>query len=324
MNYYLFKLRFSTSVHFGSSDSALSLYNSKMCFCADTLFSALCHQVKRVKGDDSLHSFIDAAENGRILFSDAMPWSENDYFLPKPYFVGAGESEVEASKRKAMKKLMWIPLSAFGSFVDSVKGKCVFDVGSVRKSFGVSDEFTRVKIADGNDSLPYQIAAFTFDSDCGLYFIAGFDSVDDYNLVVMLSEGLGLDGIGGKTSSGLGKFTVEDVIDLKNSSSAEMQWLNGSLNDSSAEKQLLLTTSLPDDCELDDVIKDASFQLTRRGGFILSEDYAQTPRKKKTEYFFGIGSVLSHRFRGGIREVGMGGSHPVYRYSEPVFLGVDL
>ena len=46
MNYFLFKLSFHTPCHFGSSDSALSLYTSEDHFCADTLFSALCHTAR--------------------------------------------------------------------------------------------------------------------------------------------------------------------------------------------------------------------------------------------------------------------------------------
>ena len=40
MNYFLFKLQFDTAVHFGGSDSALSLYTSEETLRADTLFSA--------------------------------------------------------------------------------------------------------------------------------------------------------------------------------------------------------------------------------------------------------------------------------------------
>ena len=39
MNYFLYKLKFTTAVHFGSSDSALGLLASEDHFCADTLFS---------------------------------------------------------------------------------------------------------------------------------------------------------------------------------------------------------------------------------------------------------------------------------------------
>ena len=42
MNYFLFKLRFETAVHFGPSDAALSLAASEEHVRADTLFSALC------------------------------------------------------------------------------------------------------------------------------------------------------------------------------------------------------------------------------------------------------------------------------------------
>ena len=43
MNYSLIRLRFDGLAHFGTSDSALSLFTSEDHFYADTLFSALCH-----------------------------------------------------------------------------------------------------------------------------------------------------------------------------------------------------------------------------------------------------------------------------------------
>ena len=41
MNYSLIRLRFDGLAHFGTSDSALSLFTSEDHFYADTLFSAL-------------------------------------------------------------------------------------------------------------------------------------------------------------------------------------------------------------------------------------------------------------------------------------------
>ena len=51
MSCFLFSLRFTAPVHFGLSDAALSLYASEESFCADTLFSALCHTALRAEGE---------------------------------------------------------------------------------------------------------------------------------------------------------------------------------------------------------------------------------------------------------------------------------
>ena len=53
MNYSLIRLQFDGLAHFGTSDSALSLFTSEDHFYADTLFSALCHTALM----DSFRSF---------------------------------------------------------------------------------------------------------------------------------------------------------------------------------------------------------------------------------------------------------------------------
>lgn len=55
MNYSLIRLRFDGLAHFGTSDSALSLFTSEDHFYADTLFSALCHTALSLHGIDGLH-----------------------------------------------------------------------------------------------------------------------------------------------------------------------------------------------------------------------------------------------------------------------------
>lgn len=59
MNYFLFKLSFHTPCHFGTSDSALSLYTSEDHFCADTLFSALCHTARTLYGNSGVEALIE-------------------------------------------------------------------------------------------------------------------------------------------------------------------------------------------------------------------------------------------------------------------------
>ena len=65
MNYSLIRLRFDGLAHFGTSDSALSLFTSEDHFYADTLFSALCHTALSLHGIDGLHSLLQQAADGQ-------------------------------------------------------------------------------------------------------------------------------------------------------------------------------------------------------------------------------------------------------------------
>lgn len=65
MNYFLFKLQFDTAVHFGGSDSALSLYTSEETLRADTLFSALCHETLVQQGEAALERLCESVRPGQ-------------------------------------------------------------------------------------------------------------------------------------------------------------------------------------------------------------------------------------------------------------------
>ena len=96
------------------------------------------------------------------------------------------------------------------------------------------------------------------------------------------------------------------------------------MENDSAERQLLLSTSLPSEEELIALLPGAEYMLTRRAGFIRSDSYAAENRKKISQLFLSAGSVLPGRFRAKLYEVGEKGRHPVYRLSAPLFLGVEL
>ena len=70
MRSFLYKLQFTTPVHFGPSDSALSLYSSGATFCADTLFSALCHTALALQGPAGLEALCRWVQAGELLLSD--------------------------------------------------------------------------------------------------------------------------------------------------------------------------------------------------------------------------------------------------------------
>lgn len=321
MNYFLYQLEFDTAVHFGGTDSALSLYQSEDHFRADTLFSALCHTALQLDGASGLNRLLELARKGELLLSDAMPWKEEQYYLPKPIFSPDAAPELPGEKRKLLKKLAWIPAVRFEEYSRAIKTGALFDMEPVR--FGSASDVTKAAVPDFQDATPYQVGLYRFHHDCGLWFLAACSDDQDSAWLSSLISALGLTGIGGKVSAGYGKFTICDQIYLNEFFDDQTHWLYTALTRNAAAS-MLLTTSLPTDSEMDGALDGASYQLIRRGGFVASNTYAQTPRKKQTQYFLSTGSVLRNRYSGELFRIGSQGNHPVFRYSKPMFLGVNL
>lgn len=320
MSCFLFKLCFTAPVHFGPPDAALSLYSSEETFCADTLFSALCHTALQAEGEMGLEHLCNAVKSGELHLSDAMPYCGEDFFLPKPYFHSSSSEELPPKLRKTVKKLRWLPVTSFERFSDSIHGGAPF-VPSEIVSFGIHEEYTKAAITEGKDAVPYQVGVFRFFDNCGLWFMLCCPESEGeyYEKLIKL---LGMSGIGGKISSGYGSFEIDDTILLDEPFDEQTQWLHDALVKRS-DSYLLLTTSLPQEDELESALNGAFYQLTRRGGFIRSDTYSDEPQKKDTKYFIAAGSVLKRRFSGTLFKVA-DGNHPVYRCSSPVMLGVSL
>ena len=128
-----------------------------------------------------------------------------------------------------------------------------------------------------------------------------------------LFEGLQYTGIGGKKSSGLGRF-IYKVCKVPED-------MMGYLKKKS-EKNILLSTALPEDEELEQVMKGSSYLLIKRSGFVDSSEYALQQMRKRDLYVFSSGSCFAHTFRGRIIEERNGGKHPVFRYAKAFFMGV--
>ena len=130
MNYYLYKLQFDGAVHFGAADSALSLSSSADHFCADTLFSALCHTAGTLWGNKGIEALCKQVDDGALLLSDSMPWrckeDKDIYYLPKPCAVSQAKQEVPADLRKQIKRLAWIPVAEMAAFQSSLEGKALY------------------------------------------------------------------------------------------------------------------------------------------------------------------------------------------------------
>ena len=323
MNYSLIRLSFDSAVHFGPSQSAQSLSTSEDHIAADTLFSALCHTALQLDGPEGLERLCTWVREDSFLLSDTMPWQGEEYYLPKPFVLSDRTREIPASQAKAMKKLPWIPVSGFAEFSESIRGGEPFDPEKYSTSFGFRVSAARAQIWDGDDAEPYRIGMYQFAENSGLYFLAGTRTQEQKEVLRSLVDALGWSGIGGKISTGCGRFHVDCWTDLNTDDDAQSQWLYNALGNQ-GDQGLLLTSSLPREEELEKALDGASYQVLRRGGFVGSNTYSETPMKKQTQYFLQAGSTIVNRYTGDLYPVGSFGSHPVYRYGKPLFLGVKL
>jgi CRISPR-associated protein Csm4 len=308
MSLCLFKLAFNTPVHIGSSESARSLGTSIGGFCADTLFSALCHAAYQHEGADGINRMrrITAA------FSDAMPYRGTELYLPKPCLSPAPGLDMPPVTRKRFNKLRYLPVSLFTKYIAALSGTEPLP-DEINNDFGTGYITEKVAITGQELPQPYSVGLFSFDSGCGLYFIMRYEDTADRDYIGQLLAMQGYTGIGGKVSAGYGKYTASAAEPLSDT-------LTGLFN--ATGKFMSLTAALPRDDELEAVMRGCAYTVIRRGGFINSGIYGK-PVKKRTQYFFAAGSVFDVRFDGDIYDVSPdGGPHPVYRYAKPLFIGV--
>lgn len=84
----------------------------------------------------------------------------------------------------------------------------------------------------------------------------------------------------------------------------------------------LIYGSLPEDEELEDILKGATYSLLKRSGFIDSQTYATQQMRKSDIYVFSAGSCFVNTFKGKVIEERNGGTHPIFRYAKAFFMGV--
>lgn len=304
------KLAFRSPVHFGNGRLADGAY---VCDAA-TIFSALYIEALRMGCAGEL---LEAAKEGELCLSDAHPYIGDTLYVPKPVgqvdplaLSSDGLTERDPRARKAAKKLTHLPLSRLSDYKDG-RLDCAGELE--RFTLGVSSLRTNVNLSrkHGQDAEPYHVGSFSFAPDAGLYVIIR----GSYDVMPIFDQ-LGYSGIGGKRSSGYGRFDcqvteTEDVRILSDSGSGEVPLM-------------LLSSAAPAFCELDnDLLEGAGYRLIRKGGFVQSVTHSKTPQKKRDLYVFAAGSVFRHAFEGDVFDVNATpGSHAVYRYARAMWMEV--
>lgn len=326
MNYFLYKLKFTTALHVGNDSGHDHLSSSEFTIHSDTLFSALCIEALHY-GTTTFNQFIQLFETGQAILSDALPFRGTEFFLPKPiYRKQAVHPLPDPKDRKLFKKLAYIPLSMFYEYL-CASDERPFDIHKaveLQKDIVFHDKRECVAISRQEVTRPYFIGSVVFNNECGLYLIIGTESDESKSMLEQLLFSLSYSGIGGKRSVGFGKFELDGPISVSESEGPMLHRLHQLLTNRNADFYMTLNTSLPGEQEMDSALADACFLLCRRGGFVQSYNYAKTPLKKKTIYALSPGACVKRTYSGVLLDLAQGGAHPVYRCLKPLFAGVNL
>lgn len=318
MDYAIFKLNFKTAVHLGEAGI---LDSSSATFMADTLFSAL--YIESLKFDDN-PKLLDYVNKGELCFSDAFPFRENrgdtTYYLPKPMkFINRQDEKIgDSSEKKLVKKIKYLPSGQIDNFL---KGNAELKE-LAKQDFYIFHESAKVcrrmgielDTQESSEPEPYRVGLCIFKDNCGLYVIVGYKDKSIFDFTKAIFESLQFSGIGGKRTSGYGKFSL--VVDENCNEIKKLL-----TRDSST--YMTISISLPKNDELSLVIDDASYSLIKRSGFVQSSNYAEEARRKFNKFLFASGSCFTKKFKGEVLNVSSAEKfHPVYRYAIPMFIGV--
>lgn len=303
----IYKLEFSSAVHFGKN----KLSNSLEIIHSDTLFSALAIEWINIYG--KIDDFINAAENENFRISSAMPYKDDIFYIKKPIMnIEIDENYLDF---KRIKKIKYVPIKEVNRYTDFIKNASEMDF-EVPK---FTQEYTMQKVNLMTEkSEPYNIEVRKFNDNCGLYFIAQFENEEFIQKFEEVLYSLSLTGIGGKVSSGLGKFTFNKIEDKE---------IN-SLLDKKSVYNISLSLLSPSLLEIQNLSsQNLAYNLITRGGFVNSSTYRNEMGavKRKRISMFEEGSCFNSKIKGNIVDVSdENANHPVYRYGIGMYIGVDI
>ena len=331
MSYVIYPLQFDTAVHFAQAGRGGRLDEAGTEYGADALFSALCAELAATGEMDALAHLHERVAARELLFSDLLPWrvdavGEMEFYVPRPVLriEGTGEARANfvetcsrATERKKQKSMKYLRASCMADYVDAMRTGAPF---SSAAEFGTASLRQRVNTREA-EPLPYYVGQFDFHRDAGLYLLAYVHHAEDADFLRELLIWLGLSGIGGKRTSGFGKFHIaEDEIVLDaDGIYADDAALYALLHAADAPWQMTIAPVVPAAEELPRV-KDGAYRLRRTGGFITAP--AHEAEKKNSIYLIDAGSCLRTRIGGSLAELCRYDGHPVWRYGFGLYLGV--
>jgi CRISPR-associated protein Csm4 len=177
------------------------------------------------------------------------------------------------------------------------------------------------------ETLPYAVTAYRFYQDCGLYAIIQTEA-DYFEEIYDIILDLGQSGIGGKISSGFGKFAeYEEPIELFNDGNGlyESDIVIARMLFNQTSCNLLISDTIPSADDINGINEEIdTYTLAVKSGFVQSPNYGKTPQKRKQIHMISPGSCFKHKMLGEIVDVNNQGNHAVYRYGLAMQLGVQV
>lgn len=299
MVYKIYKMTFH-SAHFGEG----SLDESNLTFAAHRLYSALVLEAIKL---GKYEEFIALSESDEFVLSDAFPYHHHP-FLPKPIGYPLRENlddhksvlEIRQEAKKS-KKLAYLEWDLLGSFLD----------GNLFENRSHASHSYQTKNQPDLDGGLYQVGIVTYHSDHSLYVVAR-----QSDLLDEVWSSLQFSGLGGKRTSGYGRFDLE-ILDLPSE-------FSNRLTVDSTKPVLLLTTALPIDEDLEEAMKTGKYLLKKSSGFAFSQSVQENYRKQDL-YSFKAGSTFVGSFRGSIHDVRPKDfPHPVHHFAKPLFYELEV
>lgn len=327
MNHYLYALKFQTPVHFGNVALGGNLGNVKVTIGSNTLFAALCNEAAQISSK-CVDTFTKDIQERKIQLSSLFPYlfleNEHFLFLPKPIqnrnVQGKTESfektKLEATKRKKVKNIAFIRTS------DLLKNPEKWELEEHKfGAFSISEKVN----CRGEESLPYFVGSYSFARNAGLYFVVSFQNLEQKQNFDKLLKLLGYTGIGGKRSSGYGKFVIsEESKELSSVMSYKDEIALNALLDSTGKDNIMfmsISTCVPREEEIT-IVKSGTYKLLKHSGFISSPDNVDI-RKKNSIYTLAEGSCFSQPLRGMFLTQRYDGfTHNIYINGYGMFVGV--
>lgn len=329
------KLHFRSALHLGMAVHGIGIEDSLYIAHSDTLFSCLINSYAELHSGNAsaveklLEPFCDGNPPFRI--SSAFPFaigsqSDIEYYLPKPmiappiFYDSADGRWAKQEYGKLVRNNTLVGMDTFHSWLQGevelleTLEKQDIDSFCTRE---VRPQHARDRLTDATTI--YHTGLVHFLGRSGLYFLIELNDMSllDWDAFRAMLRHAGINGLGGRRSTGNGVFDVADdtIIEL------DRDWKD--LFDLPAQNGFIsLSLYLP---EKFDGLAPVAYQLVPRRGWCYS---SVTPRqmKRKAVAMFSEGSVFRNALNGALADVTPDGftAHKLYRYGFPISLPIKI
>lgn len=325
VTYTVYRLTFKTQLHLGRAsgparEGSLGLEKTETYIPADTLFSAICQAWLTFYDSESLTTFLKGytEDTGVLPFmlTSAFPFAKDVYLFPKPLMV--------STQSKKSKRVRFVSQSIFQDIISGnspefsenqlINGEEVWVSPEEKEKLGASSDtdFTiwttniRPRVTLGGRSSGseiWHVQTVQFNTTCGLWFAAQFDSEETKQRVETLLRVLGDTGIGGERNAGYGTFDfTETTLEIPTPEVGSRFVTLSPICPQSPEQLAQLLAS------------DSAYTLNPLTGWVSSIGAAS---RRKQVSMFAEGSVLhaSDTHIGRLVDLRPDNwEHPVYRY----------